>query len=80
MKEGVELYDFDVFDKGSVEISAAGNAKLENLKSVMRFNRALSIDIEIHPDDSNNNALSQKKLAKLKELNKGWGKFKRKTE
>lgn len=79
MKEGVELYDFDVFDKGSESISSAGKAKLENLKSIMRFNRALSINIEIHPDDSNNNALSQKRLAKLKELTDGWGKFNRKA-
>lgn len=80
MKEGTELYDMDIFDKGSESISSAGEAKLENLKSVMRFNRALSINIEIHPDDSNNNALSQKRLAKLKELTDSWGKFNRKAE
>ena len=80
MKKGVELFDFDIFDKGSDKISSSGEKYLEKLKTIMRFNRALYVDIIIHNDDGSNKSLSEKRLSNLKQLTDSWGRFNRKVE
>lgn len=80
MKKGVELFDYDVFEKGSDKVSPSGEKSLEKLKTIMRFNRALYVDIVIHNDEGGNKGLSEKRLANLKQLTDSWGRFNRKVE
>lgn len=79
LKPNVVLYEFDVFSANSSDISSNGLAKLEDLKTMMRINRSLYIKVEVHQDDSSKN-LNDARLAKIKELTDGWGRFNRKVE
>lgn len=74
MQQGALIADYDIFDKGSTEISSAGHVTLENLKKLLRINRALYIAIDIHSDDSGNK-LNSKRMDKVKEVINTWGRL-----
>ena len=66
---GSEIYKLKLFNVNSAEISSEGLAEIAKLKEVMKFNRAISIDISICSKDSYQN---EKKVDqnKFKELTK----------
>lgn len=82
---GAELFDFNLFESASADISPKGMEELERLKKIMRFNGALSINIEIHSDDSHEPSseqakqLTDKRLTNLKTVTDSWGRFNRKV-
>lgn len=69
IKVGSEIYKLKLFKVNSAELSTEGIAELNKLKEVMKFNRAISVDIIICSKDS---FLNEKKVDanKFKELNK----------
>lgn len=85
LSPGAELFDYDLFESKSPEISENGMKQLERLKKIMRFNGALNINIEIHSEDSFDVAspeakqLSDSRLSKLKSVTDSWGRFNRKV-
>lgn len=52
MKPGLELGDYDLFEKNKTTISKSGEQVLDSLQSLLRINRALFINVELHRDDS----------------------------
>ena len=52
MKPGLEIGDYDLFEKNKTTISKSGEQVLDSLQSLLRINRALFINVELHRDDS----------------------------
>ncbi len=69
IKVGSEIYKYKIFKPNTAEISTDGLAELDKLKEVIKFNRAISIELFVCSNDS---FQSDKKvdINKFKELNK----------
>lgn len=75
-----KVFDFaDAFTGGDNSINANGQSKLEELKTILRFNRGLSVNIEVNADDTYALAENTVKVETYNELNEK-GKKKSKKE
>lgn len=75
-----KIFDFaDAFSNGDNSINANGKSKIEELKTILRFNRGLSVNIEVNADDTYSLAENNIKVETYNELNEK-GKKKSKKE
>ena len=80
LKEGNKIFSKDAFGKGSSVLSDIGQNLLKDLKKLLRFNRSLSINININASDSGDDtSLLSARMDAIKNFTKKWKKFNRKA-
>lgn len=78
LKKGSTLSEFDLFDNNTSNLNSVAKKLIDNLKTLLRFNRSIKVNILVSANDSKSGKkLAQARLETLKNLTGKWRKFNR---